>query len=82
MRESDWVTFSKMVYMSSSFGLLALASCDLSQAEKEITSCKAEQIHKMAFIFTQNGCHFVNFLSFANSNFFSAWDKPRDPTGN
>ena len=54
MRESDWVTFSKMVYMSSSFGLLALASCDLSQAEKEITSCKTEQIHKLTTIFTQN----------------------------
>ena len=45
MRESDWVTFSKMVCMSSSFELLALASRDLSQAEK---------IHKLTTIFTQN----------------------------
>ena len=78
--------------MSSSFGLLALGSRDLSQDEKEITSCKAEQINKMTTIFTlnspmvvvlrQNSCHFVNFLSFASSNFFSAWDKPRDLTAN
>ena len=54
MQESDWVTFSKMVYSSPSFGLLAFASRDLSQAGKEITSCKAEQIHKMTTIFTQN----------------------------
>ena len=31
-----------------------LKSCDLSRAEKEITDCKAEQIHKMTSIFTQN----------------------------
>ena len=28
---------------------------DFSQAEKERTACKAEQIHKMTTIFTQNG---------------------------
>ena len=33
--------------MSSSFGLLAPESRDLSQAEKEIIVCWAEQIHKM-----------------------------------
>ena len=27
---------------------------DFSQAEKEITACKAEQIHRMTPIFTQN----------------------------
>ena len=27
---------------------------DLSKAKKEITVCKAEQIHKMTTIFTQN----------------------------
>ena len=32
--------------MSSSCWLLALESRDLSQAEKERTACKAEQIHK------------------------------------
>ena len=41
--------------MSSSFWLLALGSRDLSQAEKEIIDCYAEQIHKMTTIFTQNG---------------------------
>ena len=39
--------------MSSSFWLLAVGSCDLSQAEKETTACKADQIHKMTTIFTQ-----------------------------
>ena len=38
-----------------SFLQLAVGSRDLSQAEKEITLCKAEQIHKMTTIFTQNG---------------------------
>ena len=33
--------------MSSSFGLLALVSRDLSQAKKETIVCWAEQIHKM-----------------------------------
>ena len=44
-----------VVYMSSRFWLLASESRDLSQAEKEMTACKAEQIHKMTIIFTQNG---------------------------
>ena len=46
--------FIKVVYMSSSFWLLSVGSRDLSQAEKEITACKDEQIHKMTTIFTQN----------------------------
>ena len=33
--------------MSSSFLQLAVGSRDLSQAGKEITVCKAEQVHKM-----------------------------------
>ena len=41
--------------MCSKKKILALESRDLSQAEKEITACKAEQIHKMTAIFTQNG---------------------------
>ena len=41
--------------MSSSFGLLGVESLDFSQAEKERTDCKAEQIHKATIIFTQNG---------------------------
>ena len=63
--------------MCSKKKILALESRDLSLAEKEITACKAEQIHKMTTIFTKNGpgskvvilsensCHFVNLLSFA-----------------
>ena len=41
--------------MSSSFGLLGVESHDFSHAEKERTACKAEEIHKMTTIFTQNG---------------------------
>ena len=48
--QSTWV-----LYMSSSFCLLGVESSDFSQAEKERTACKAEQIHKMTTIFTQNG---------------------------
>jgi hypothetical protein len=33
---------------------LAVESHDFSQAKKERTACKAEQIHKMPTIFTQN----------------------------
>ena len=44
-----------VLYMSSSFWLLPVESRDFSQAEKERTACKAEQIHKMTTIFTQNG---------------------------
>ena len=44
--------------MSFSFLQLAVGSRDLSQAEKEMTICKAEQIHKMTIIITQND----NFL--------------------
>ena len=41
--------------MCYSFGLLGVESRDFSHAEKERTACKAEQIHKMATIFTQDG---------------------------
>ena len=41
------------VYMFPSFWLLRVESHDFSQAEKERTACKAEQIHKMTTIFTQ-----------------------------
>ena len=37
-----------------SFWLLALRSRDLSQAEEEITACKAEQVKKMTTNLTQN----------------------------
>ena len=45
---------TKVVDMSSSFWLLRVESRDFSQAEKERTACKAEQIHKMTTVFTQN----------------------------
>ena len=38
--------------------LAAVGSRDLSQAEKNITVVKAEQIQKMAIIFTQKGQKF------------------------
>ena len=44
---------TKVVDMSSSFWLLRVESHDFSQAEKERTACKAEQIHKMTTIFNQ-----------------------------
>ena len=34
--------------------IMAFELHDLSQAEKEITACKAEEIYKMTTIFTQN----------------------------
>ena len=40
--------------MAFSFWLLDHRSRDLSQPEKEIIDCYAEQIHKMTNIFTQN----------------------------
>ena len=44
----------QVLYMSSSFWLLGVESRDFSQAENERTACKAEQIHKVTTIFTQN----------------------------
>jgi hypothetical protein len=41
--------------MSSTFWLLGVESRDFSHPEKEITTCKAEQIHKMTTFFTKNG---------------------------
>ena len=43
-----------MLYMTSSFWLLGVESRDFSQAERERTACKAEQIHKITPIFSQN----------------------------
>ena len=39
--------------MCSSFWLLGVESRDFTQAEKERTACKAEQIYKMTTIFNQ-----------------------------
>ena len=69
----------RMVYICSSFWLLAVGSRDLSQAEKKVTVVKPEQIYKMAIfsyskwskvvIFSENSCHFLNLLYFGNSYF-------------
>ena len=64
--------------MSSSYWLLGVESSDFSQAEKERTARKAEQIRKITTVLAQNdnlflsenSCHFVNLLSFASSSFF------------
>ena len=44
---------SEVVYICSSFELLADESRDLSQAEKKITVIKIEQIHKITTMVTQ-----------------------------
>ena len=72
-----WTVFEEQprcstVYMSSSFWMLGVESSDFYQAEKEITACKVEQIHKFTPIFTQNdfqGLFWVKskqFLSFSD----------------
>ena len=48
----------QVLYMSSIFWLLGVESRDFSQAENERTACKAEQIHKMTTISTQNRLSF------------------------
>ena len=57
--------------MSSSFCLLGVDSRDFSYAEKERTSCKAEQIHKMTIIILPNGPR----LSFCKQFFLSQLEK-------
>ena len=68
---------------------LDVGPLDLSQAEKEKTACKAEQIHKITTIFTKNGPRLPFWMkivvilwicSTLQAFFsFSAWDKSRDP---
>ena len=48
-----WGDSCKVVYICAILIKLAVESCDLSQAEKEIMLCKAEHIHKMTTSFTQ-----------------------------
>ena len=45
----------QVLYMFSSFWLLQVETQDFSQAEKERTACKAEQVPKMTTIFAENG---------------------------
>ena len=42
-------------YLSDYKHVWTIESLDFSQAEKEITTFKAEQIHKMTTVFTPNG---------------------------
>ena len=69
--------------MFSSFLQLAVGSHDLSQAEKEISLFKAEQIQKMSTIFSQNDSilhprpFWVVILWIC-----SAWYQSRDPGAN
>ena len=58
LSSSRVTNLSYVIYMCSSLLQLAVVSRDLSQAQKLITVCKAEQIHKMRVIFTQK----ENFL--------------------
>ena len=51
----EYASVFLVLYMSSSFWLLRVESRDFSQAEEGRTACKAQQIPKMATIFTQNG---------------------------
>jgi hypothetical protein len=53
MAEKRWMSFMDIPKYTS-FWLLRVESHDFSQAEKERTACKYEQIHKMTTIFTQN----------------------------
>ena len=55
-QDSKTLATVQVLYMSSSFWLLGVESrVFFSPAEKERTGCKAEQIHKMTTVFTQNG---------------------------
>ena len=76
-----------VLYMFSSFWLLGVQSLDFSQAEKERTVCKAEQIHIIRPTHNDNYfqsrqqprttkiCYFVKMLSFASSSFFVSMGK-------
>ena len=80
-----WNFTTWVLYMCSSFWLLEVESRDFSQAEKEKTASKAEQIHKMATIFTPNDnlgpfwektvVSFVNLQSFCKQFFLSQHEK-------
>ena len=76
--------------MSSSFWLLGVELRDFFQAEQERTACKAEQIHNMTTIFTQNdnlGPFWVEIVviflicsALQAVLSFSAWQKSHDST--
>jgi hypothetical protein len=54
LRKEDENYFARVLCVSSSFWLLRVESRYFSQAEKERTTWKAEQIHKMTNTFAQN----------------------------
>ena len=64
-----------LLILCSKMKILWVESRDFSQAEKDITTCKAKQIHKMTPIFTQNNnlsensCHFCEFAQFSKQSF-------------
>ena len=63
IKEYNFSSCTKVLYMFSSFWLLEVQSRDISHAEKKRTACKAEQIHKMTTIVTQN-CPRLSFCEF------------------
>ena len=76
-----------VVYTSFSFWLLTLGSRDLSQTKKDIAACKAEQIHKVTTIFTQNGPSLLFWVKIVVISWICSalqavlsWEKSRDPT--
>ena len=66
---------TKLLILCSKMKILWVESRDFSQAEKDITTCKNKQIHKMTPIFTQNNnlsensCHFCEFAQFSKQSF-------------
>ena len=74
---SNHKTFNRgrLLILCSKMKILWVKSRDFSQAEKDITTCKAKQIHKMTPIFTQNNnlsensCHFCEFAQFSKQSF-------------
>ena len=82
MEPPDWPKIvTKVVYMSSSFLQLAIGSRNLYQPEKDVTICKAEQLHIMTTMYFDSkwqlssprknlSCPFVKLLIFANSYSF------------
>ena len=64
-----------LLILCSKMKILWVESRDFSQAEKDKTACKAEQIHRMTPIFTQNNnlsddsCHFCEFAQFSKQSF-------------
>ena len=88
----QFLTKSKVLFISFIFWLFGVESRNFSHAEKERTPCKAEQIHKMTIILTQKGSRLlfwvkrvvILWICSALQVFLSlsAWKKSRDSTCN